>query len=472
MAVVSLGTNATAAGAASAAITVPVGGAPGSSLIVICVSTRNSSSGGSAFGSVSDSAGNTYQLGAQHALGLSDYNGGFGAIFYTYNSLALLAGNTITYTKPSTQGSTSISVFYATNIQTATDPLDGSVTASTGANSGIFISVTSGAATSAGDLFVGFAAYAGTLTYNQDTTHGWGAPPAAIVGVATKPASQGGGNQINAGTSAITFSPTLSASGAWTAIVVGFLAAGGGNTKRVSVTSAQNVLLAKPLPVKAISISSPSTVSIMRRGIVKSLKVANAQVVSLAKATVKSISILQGQAVSCIKTLRQSLAVVQNQTVGLVALLAYRVVLIMTNDQVVSIYRATTKIISVVQVQIIRITRSSRRAISIVTSEVVGLLKSTGHRIIVLQAQIVRLANSAGRNLTILQGQSILLRRSVSKIISLVTGQIVKISLQGSKFVLIAMVQGERVLLVAIPKMFARAKQVLRNAIRFVYILK
>src|SRR5438105_1194548 len=93
---VSVTTIGTATGSvvASAAITVPAGGVPKGSLIVVCVADSSVSVVG---GSVGDSKSNSYT----RATGADNNNStlnGFGAIFYAFNVAALVQNDTITYT--------------------------------------------------------------------------------------------------------------------------------------------------------------------------------------------------------------------------------------------------------------------------------------------------------------------------------------------------------------------------------------
>src|SRR6185312_6024375 len=122
----------------------PSANIPAGSLIVVGIFNRGASSG-----SISDTKGNSYVLGANGANGPSP--SGYGAVYYVYNSVALTTSDTITFT--STNSGISMTLGYATGIMTASDPKDFSP-AVTSSSAGTSQSVTGSAATVAGELNV------------------------------------------------------------------------------------------------------------------------------------------------------------------------------------------------------------------------------------------------------------------------------------------------------------------------------
>lgn len=219
--VVNIGTNSTIATPGSLAISVGGGGVPAASLIVLLVTDNTTT------GSASDTAGNTYQVGPSKQV---TYNG-YAQIFFVYNSLALSSGNSITYT--ATSIAWSMSAFYATGIQTSSNPLDTSVTASLN-NYGALNTLTSGTPSVAGELFVAMLGSKSAATtagpypwFVQDTADGWGGPPPTSVYDATSGGpltAVDGGYQINSGTGTKAFTPGGNGSSTYdyASIIVGF----------------------------------------------------------------------------------------------------------------------------------------------------------------------------------------------------------------------------------------------------------
>lgn len=193
-------------------IAVPVGGVPAGALIYV---------GGGA-GSVLPSASgvtdgsNTYTKITSGGSGST-----FIASYFSANATALTSGTNITITVTATSTATikRITAFYATGI--ATSPLDSGVTA-TASGTSTAVSVTSGAASVSGDLFVGLTVTAAApVVFTQAT--GWTSPP-DINQSGTAPGAVAGGNQVNAGSGALTYNPQWSVQGAWFANVAGFKA--------------------------------------------------------------------------------------------------------------------------------------------------------------------------------------------------------------------------------------------------------
>jgi len=217
------GISVTSLGTAnSVSTTVPVSltltnNVPAGSLIVVAVDEYGN--GMTIGGSVTDSNNATYTA----LSGKYDWNNatyGFSNIFYKYNSSPLSAGSTITFNivAPSSGSAmVSMSAFYATGIQTSSDPLDSGVTATaTGISSANpLVTLASGAPSVKGELFVSMtgsspvSSGAASLWYGQDTTDGWQSPLASVAdnGAGTSFSEIDGGTQVNAGTSAINFKP-------------------------------------------------------------------------------------------------------------------------------------------------------------------------------------------------------------------------------------------------------------------------
>jgi hypothetical protein len=219
--VTNIGTGFSNATATTAAITVPAGGIPAGALIVVAVTENATIAAG---GSIADSSGtNSYS----QITSAANATQGFGAIWYAANVAALVSGNTITYTRASSLLDCSISAFYATGILT-TSPVDTGVTASAGPASSSSPSITSGIPAVSGELFVAMVSNNSVVsnvnvTFTQDTTHGWAVPfTESIATGASSYAMLDGGNQVNAGSSAKIFNPTLSGAKSVAIMVVGF----------------------------------------------------------------------------------------------------------------------------------------------------------------------------------------------------------------------------------------------------------
>lgn len=184
--------------ATTATITIPVGGVPSGSLIVLAASELAAYVAG---GSAADTNNTPYS-----SIAHVSYATTFFQQFYFQNAAALVSGNTITYTKQSPI-QTLLSAFYATGIATS-GVLDTAVTASG------TTTVTSGTPSIAGELFVALAGVHAITstggTYVQDTGNGWSAPYSTS-NASYGPTSKnliGGGNQVNSGTGTKTFAPT------------------------------------------------------------------------------------------------------------------------------------------------------------------------------------------------------------------------------------------------------------------------
>lgn len=194
------------------AVSVPVAGIAAGALVLVAVQEGSTIVNGS----VADSAGNTY---TNDANATSGSNGIRLQLYRSVIATGLTSGQSITYTKHANNHATGISAFYATSSTGwPASPLDLSPAGTTGTSTSP--SITSGTPAAAGELFAAAAAWSATATFTQDSGHGWAVP--FDVDTAQSSASIGGGNQVNAGTGALTFNPTLSASVAWGAVLVSY----------------------------------------------------------------------------------------------------------------------------------------------------------------------------------------------------------------------------------------------------------
>lgn len=228
-------TNIGTAGAIALGVSASVGagGVPSGSLIVVCIQDTTV---GAATGSVADTAGNTYTLIASKSPNNSSTNGA-AQMFYAWNSSALSSGNSITYTGTDASRSKSISAFYATGIQTSSDPLDTAVTVTGSSAVASPSALVSGTPAVAGELFVACLGRNNPTgaVFSQDTTHGWATPPnAASEGSGSPHSGINGGSQVNAGTSTISWQPTFNTGANSGSIVAGFKPDTGGGSRTLS----------------------------------------------------------------------------------------------------------------------------------------------------------------------------------------------------------------------------------------------
>lgn len=201
--------------------------------VLIVVGTSDNTSGSSG-GSCTDSAANTYTS----IVSLSPDNNstfGFGQLWNFNNNSTTLSS--ITYTLKSAGKKASISALYATGI-ISTSAIDTAVTNSAfGQNTtaSLVPTITSGTPSQVGDLMVAFSFVkcgGGNSTgLTQDTGNGWTSTGGLDADLTEQTNTVGGGNQVNTGSSAKTWSPTfsfsLSAIQNWASMVVGFKAASG-----------------------------------------------------------------------------------------------------------------------------------------------------------------------------------------------------------------------------------------------------
>jgi hypothetical protein len=206
---ISLTNLGTASGTTAVNATVPAG-----SLIVACVA--NTSSGTA---SVTDLAGNTY-FALSQSLGVRIIG-----IYYAWNCLPLSAQN-ITYNDTGA-GSGVISAFYATGIQTASNPLDLESGNFSGSSTAPSANVTSSAA---GDLFVAIVGTDGPSsdTFTQDSAHAaWATPPVRI-GIAGL--TLAGATFVKPAAGNLIYAPTLGTSRSWLSHMGCFKAAPSNNS--------------------------------------------------------------------------------------------------------------------------------------------------------------------------------------------------------------------------------------------------
>src|SRR6516162_5800095 len=96
-AVTNIGGNGNITGA-TLAITVPAAGVPRNSVILVAVSEQTAT----VFGTMADTAGNTYTVATQLNYTGGASTTGAGGMFISSTGTALVSGNTITYTKATT----------------------------------------------------------------------------------------------------------------------------------------------------------------------------------------------------------------------------------------------------------------------------------------------------------------------------------------------------------------------------------
>lgn len=196
-------------------VTIPAG-----SLIVALIQSLDS--GFTCSGSsVTDTASNSYSVAFNLIPNNTPASSGRGCLVYAYNSISLNSG-TITFTHNNNFASL-ISIIYATNVQTSSTPLDGSVS-STSFGLSTSPTVTSGSPSTANELFICALTAAnnggGLGSFTQDTVNGWAFPPTTVT---LADATQvNGGNLYNISLSAKTCSPTYSVIEAWAIGIAGF----------------------------------------------------------------------------------------------------------------------------------------------------------------------------------------------------------------------------------------------------------
>jgi hypothetical protein len=224
MAVVNIGANSQSTALSNITITVPAGGVPAGSLIVVGI-VDQTTLGGSGISSPSDSSGNSYGSIVNASGQGTDINTS-AAIYYSFNCLALNPGDTIEVDpNGSIAGGIAISAFYWTSAQTSSDPIDGG-----GSNSNAGSTTPSGTGIhpfTNGDLVVGFVATRGpsTDTFTQDSTDGaYATPPVRVGTTAATGPTLAGGTFIQSVAAATDYKPTLGTSRPWIDMTGAFLA--------------------------------------------------------------------------------------------------------------------------------------------------------------------------------------------------------------------------------------------------------
>ena len=193
-------------------VTIPTGGIPAGSAIYVFVLEG----GVTVNGSVADNAStpNTYSLLTSQKI---IYSSGTQQIYQSYNSNALVAGNTITYTRSTPNSPVVMSVMYVTGLMISGNPYD-SVTLNYvafngGAQPGANLS---GTPSVSGEVFLAVLFWWDTVTHTVtlDTANGWISPPPTTVSLYSGGGGYyigfEGGYQINAGTGKLTTQPTIS----------------------------------------------------------------------------------------------------------------------------------------------------------------------------------------------------------------------------------------------------------------------
>jgi hypothetical protein len=202
---------------------------PAGALIVVVVADLGPVNGGPpTLGPASDTVNGSYAV----AASLLSSAGG-GAVFHFANSAAL-SGATISYSTASPGGNLqTMTAFYVMGMA-AGSVLDTAVTASAQATS-TAPSVASGVPAVANELIVGALIFGGpAANFNQSPGFG-GALPIGDIGSGLNAAA---GVVFETAAAAKTFAPTLSASEAWGAIIVGFKA----NANQVGVVSLPSIV--------------------------------------------------------------------------------------------------------------------------------------------------------------------------------------------------------------------------------------
>jgi hypothetical protein len=197
----------TAIGTGTTSITVGAGGVPASSQIILCCC--DDGNGSIAPASVTDTAGNTYA-----SVTGSTLSAPYVDIIRSRTGLALVNGNTITYTRSSGGTHSNIEAFYVTGLANVAAQAQGT-------NSGIAGSspkATSGTPDDIGFLFVGAAGGAAAISsFTQDSTNAaWGSPPGQV-SLALPPL--GGGTVIVNNTLALAYNPTFGTPTNWGAVI-------------------------------------------------------------------------------------------------------------------------------------------------------------------------------------------------------------------------------------------------------------
>jgi hypothetical protein len=201
--VVNIGTGTTS-------VTIGAGGVPAAAQIIVCTSDNGSVATGA---SVTDTAGNTYLI--PNAIGLAHVAGLSVAAYRARTGLALVNGNTITYTPTTGATLSHISAFYVLGLDNVAGDT-GAYFAATGTSTAP--SVTSLTPVTGGEFFIGVVGGATlVVSFTQDSTNAaWASPPGQASLAATVLV---GGNVVNPSKTTLTYAPTLGTSDTWIAVI-------------------------------------------------------------------------------------------------------------------------------------------------------------------------------------------------------------------------------------------------------------
>ncbi len=243
--VTNIGTNSTTS-ATSLAVTVGAGGVPAGSLIVVCAEIFKLGSSPN-INTVVDTATNSYNAGRISGHPNNVGTNGEGSISYAFNCLALANTNTITASSTATASQIAVSAFYATGIQTSSDPINAfpsTVAAGSSATPSVQLA---GVPLVAGSLVIGAVGTNGpnTDTFTQDSTNGAWATPPIRVGTAVDATIAGGFLVTSA---QVTYAPTLGTSRPWTDMTIVFKPAPsvGGQITASMIVTCEDLLRVTP----------------------------------------------------------------------------------------------------------------------------------------------------------------------------------------------------------------------------------
>jgi len=218
-------TSTSLANNAALTISVPSGGIPAGSVIVLFATAHSygiypSGSGSIGF-KVSDSASNTYL--PNSGLTTSLNNGGVYilSVVYTYNA-AVANGGTISILNSSgTAEAIAVTAMYVTGAATATDPIDpgGALQWSDNFGSSTSPSVTYTGSVTANMGFVAAVGWYNSSTFTQDNTHAAYATPPNYAAASSTTEQVEGGSVV--ASTALTYAPTLGTSRLWAAQIIG-----------------------------------------------------------------------------------------------------------------------------------------------------------------------------------------------------------------------------------------------------------
>ena len=210
-------------GASPLTITVPSGGVPAGSLIVVVVDEQGTGTIGT---TPTDTAGNTYH--PVLATPLASGTTWVAQVYYAYNCSALVSGNTISYTPHTAGDSIAMSAFYATGILT-TDPIDTAVRATSTPGTTGTPGLTCGTPAYSGELIVfslvGYPSTAWPTGFTQDSTNEAYQNFPTAIGIVADNIGVAGGSYVNPAASAITYAPTITSGDPTALIAIGFQAA-------------------------------------------------------------------------------------------------------------------------------------------------------------------------------------------------------------------------------------------------------